>query len=333
LVGLVVAEVSPRRLSRSGINWQALTSKGVLAGFGAGQSVEALIASLQTGEFVMGSIDPKTTSVDIGGRTVLFPNNYVLSTFLQDNADFNLLASPRLLTHNNKAADISVGRVIPFATGVKFDINGQPIVTFDYREVGLDVKITPHISQGQVVRLEVHQGLQEVVDFFRTGTGATAVSVPIVSKREVNTQVSLGDGQTLVIGGLVQKKTIASVRKIPGLGDIPLLGPLLFSRQEKTQEKTTLLMFITPHIVDSPQKLKDITKQYEQLFQRSMKGDSQYLQERNYEPKKEAPQSVKDPAAMPIPGPSPAPVPMPLILPQPNAPTAPCPAEPAAPGQ
>ena len=189
------------------------------------------------------------------------------------------------------------------------DINGNPIVNFDYREVGLNLKLTPHISQGQNVRLEVHQDLQEVIDTIKTGTGASAVQVPVVSKREVNTEVSLGDGQTLVIGGLVQRTTLQTIRKIPILGDIPLLGDLLFKTKDRTVSKTTLFVFLTPHIVDSPQKAREINEQYQQMYERSMRNEKSYNESMEYVPAQSPRTSPKDPQAQPLPGPGPIPTP------------------------
>lgn len=343
LVSAIVAEVSPKRLETAGIQWQATIEGAGIVGLGAGQSLAQLYQTLQAGNFVLGTIDPTTTSIEIGGSTVKFPNNYALLNFLTTTTDFNLLASPRLLTHNNKQADISVGRIVPFATGVKYDINGQPIVNFDYREVGLNLKLTPHISQGQNVRLEVHQDLQEVVDYIKTGSGATAVTVPVVSKREVNSEVSLGDGQTLIIGGLVQRNTLQTIRKVPILGDIPLIGDLLFSQKDRTVSKTTLFVFLTPHIVDSPQKAHEINNQYQQMYERAMRSEKKYNEDHEYHPTQEPRTSPKDPRVLPLPGPGPIPTPevLPPAIPPmqgapmvPNAPpgdSAPPPAPPSTP--
>lgn len=305
LVSAIIAEVSPKHQDTTGINWQLTSKKGIIAGLGAGQSLQALVQQLQTGAFVLGSIDPTRTNINVGGQNVAFPNNYAILNFLTSTTDFNVLSSPRLVTRNNKQADISVGQVVPFATGVKFDINGQPIVNFDYREVGLDLKLTPHISQGQNVRLEVHQNLQEVVDFFKTGSGSASVSVPVVSKREVNTEVSLENGQTLVIGGLVQKSTLLTVKKVPFLGDLPLLGDLFFKQKDKTVQKTTLFIFLTPHIVDSPQKIKEINDQYEQMLERLMRADKKYVEEWDFHPATApATPTPSDPSRQPRAGPS-----------------------------
>jgi general secretion pathway protein D len=303
LVQTIIAEVSLTHIYQTGINFQVLTPQGYISTFGGGQSLTSLVSILASGNFVVGGVSPTSTQVTVNGQTATFPNTYALAQFLQNNSDVNLIASPRLLTHNHKEADLKVGQVVPFATGVKFDINGQPIINFDYREVGLDLKMTPHISQEHSLRLELHESLQEVVDFFTSGVGAAAFSVPIISKREVNTEVSLEDGQTLVIGGLVQKKTINKIQKVPLLGDIPLLGDLLFKKTNKETDKTTLFLFITPYIIDSTQKMRDVTNQYNQMFEKKSYNDKEYVEHESYHAEKHAPEPVVDPNHVPIPGP------------------------------
>ena len=330
LVSAVIAEVSPKKVDTQGVVWQILSKQGVIVGQGAGQSLPQLLQTLATGNFVVGSVDPTTTSINVNGQTVQFPNNYALLNFLTTTTDFSLLASPRLLTHNHKEASINVGTVEPFATGVKFDINGQPIVNFDYRDIGLDLKLKPDISEGDVVNLQVHTSLQEVTGTFTTGAGTSAVSVPIVSKREVNTNVSLEDGQMLIIGGLVNRSTLRSISKVPILGDIPWLGDLLFSQKNTTVQKTTLFIFLTPHIIDTPQKLREVNQEYDQLFERADKRDRDFNNDWEYHsqknPRTQVPHASDEPVPGPLPTPeaSPAPTPAPFkalpSLPQP-APT------------
>lgn len=305
LISVIVAEVTMSKLADAGVRWQAATSNGVVAAFQGGVTLPALLQSLASGQFVLGSISPTTQSITVNGQQVQYPSSFALVNFLMQQNNSNLISSPRLLTQNHKQADIKVGKVVPFATGARFDINGQPIVNFDYREVGLNLKITPHISADQTVRLEFHEDLQEVLQYVQQGVGAASFSVPIVSKREVNTEVVLQDGQTLIIGGLVDRRTIEQIHKFPVLGDIPILGDLLFKTRHKEQQRTTLFMFLTPHVVDSPQKMKDLTTQYDRMLEQRMKTDKEAVQRQDYHPEKSLPEAVKNPMLRPIPGPAP----------------------------
>ncbi|MBM3461827.1 MAG: type II secretion system protein GspD [Armatimonadetes bacterium] len=315
LISAIIAEVSLNRLKQASINWQAVTKSGALIGFGAGQTLENLLSILASGQFVAGGIDPTTVDITIGGTTVQVPRNFVLFQFLNTDSDFNLISSPRLLTHNHKEANIKVGQVTPFATGARFDINGQPIINFDYREVGLDLKLTPHISSEKDIRLELHQKLQEVIRELQQGVGAASFTVPVVSNREVNTEVTLQDGQTLIIGGLIEKRTLQNMRKVPILGDIPLLGDIFFKNQTADTRRTTLFLFITPHIIDSPQKMREVTNQYEKFLPPRMKDDQGEVKRQDYKPLPYTPPPVVDPIRMPTPGPLPTPQGQPAMPP------------------
>ena len=266
LVSAVIAEVSLKRLLSTGANWQALSEKGYGAAFGGGKTVEGIYQTLASGNFVMGGYGDKVRTIKISGTKYEFPDVFVLLQFLNEDNDFNLLSAPRILTLDHKEAKINVGSIIPFATGVKFDTNGQPIVTYDYKDVGLTLTITPHVSQGKYIKMAVNQKIQDVTDYIQQNLGATGYVVPVVATREVDTNITVGDAQTIIIGGLVSKKTIDSIQKIPLLGDLPLIGTAFRNRKRENQ-KTTLFIFLTPHIIDSPDKLTEITERYQHFIE------------------------------------------------------------------
>lgn len=266
LVSAVIAEVSLKRLMTTGANWQAISDKGYGGAFGGGKSMEAIYQTLASGNFILGGYGDKTQTINIGGRKIEYPNVFVLLSFLNEDNDFNLLSAPRVLTLDHKEAKINVGSIIPFATGVKFDTNGQPIVTYDYKDVGLTLTITPHVSQGQFIKMVVNQKIQDVTDYIQQNLGATGYVVPVVATREIDTNITVGDSQTIIIGGLVSKKTIDSIQKIPLLGDLPLIGTA-FRNRKKEHQKTTLFIFLTPHIIETPDKLTEITEKYQHFVE------------------------------------------------------------------
>ena len=266
LVSAVIAEVSLKRLMTTGANWQAISDKGYGGAFGGGKSVEAIYQTLASGNFILGGYGSKTQTINIGGRKIEYPNVFVLLSFLNEDNDFNLLSAPRVLTLDHKEAKINVGSIIPFATGVKFDTNGQPIVTYDYKDVGLTLTITPHVSQGQFIKMVVNQKIQDVTDYIQQNLGATGYVVPVVATREIDTNITVGDSQTIIIGGLVSKKTIDSIQKVPLLGDLPIIGTA-FKNRKKEHQKTTLFIFLTPHIIETPDKLTEITEKYQHFVE------------------------------------------------------------------
>ncbi len=265
LVTCVVAEVSLGRILTQKSNFQVLTPGGVVTAFQGGVTEEGLLSFLASGNFLLGAVASGTRTINVGGRDVEIPEAFGLFSALRENSDFNLISAPRVLTQDHKEAEINVGQVVPFATGARFDTFGQPLVTYDYREVGIQLKVTPNISQGSQVRLEIKQKIQEVTDFLQQNLGGFGYVVPIISNRNVNTTTTLADGQTLMIGGLISKKTVETMKKVPLLGDIPVIGRL-FQDSRKEEDKTTLFISITPHIVENQQDLSDVDQPYKKYM-------------------------------------------------------------------
>ncbi|MBI2265998.1 MAG: type II secretion system secretin GspD [Armatimonadetes bacterium] len=218
LISALVAEVSLKKLQEVGAKWQVLTNKG-MAGFQGGLTTEGLFNLLASGSLVVGGFSEKSRELTISGNKVTIPDIAGLIALLETDSNFHILSAPRLLTLDHKEANMSVGSVIPFATGVKFDAVGQPVISYDYKEVGLKLRATPHISQAKQVRLELKSEVQEITDFLKPNIGSFSYVVPITSKREVNTTVTVEDTQTIILGGLISHKTVENVKKVPGLAE------------------------------------------------------------------------------------------------------------------
>ncbi|MCS6957062.1 MAG: type II secretion system secretin GspD [Aquificaceae bacterium] len=261
LIAASVVEMSTSRALDIGIRWQAIGSKGG-AGFGAG-SLQDLYSSLLSGSFILGFINNVGRTVTIGGTTLFFPDLVLLLSLLEKGTGFNLISNPKVLTLDNQTAEIKVGQVVPFASGVKFDINGQPVITYDYKEVGLDLKITPTIAEGNL-RLMINLQVQEIVDFIRPQVGQLSYAVPVTSNRQVNSDVVVENGQTIIIGGLVSTRSISTEEGVPGLKNLPIFGRL-FRRDSQTEDKVSLFIFLTPYIVEKPEDLTRITQEHQRL--------------------------------------------------------------------
>lgn len=266
LVTAVVAEVSLGRLLQTGANFQALTAGGILSTFNGGVSEEGLLSFLASGNFVVGAAGSGTRTINVNGRDVNVPELFGFISAEKQNSDFNLISAPRILTEDHKEAEINVGNVVPFPTGAQFNAFGQPTVTYDYRDVGIKLKVTPHVSQSDTIKLELEQEIQEVTDFLEQNLGGTGFTVPLISNRDVRTTITVKDGQTLMIGGLISKRTTETLRKVPILGDIPLIQNL-FRELRKEEAKTTLFISLTPHIVDVPSEIERIDRPYREYLE------------------------------------------------------------------
>ncbi len=263
LIAATVVEMSIRQALELGVRWQIFGTQGGAA-FG-GSSLQDVYSALLSGSFVIGTLSKSGTSVTIGSTTLFFPDLVLLFSLLERGSGFNIVSNPKVLTLDNQEAIIKVGQVVPFASGVKFDINGQPIITYDYREVGLNLSVTPTIS-GKDLRLLINLNLQEIIDFLRQQTGGLGFAVPITSNRQLNSDVVVENGQTIIIGGLVSTRTLDSIEGVPGLKDIPVLG-WLFKRKTTSEDKVSLFIFLTPYVIEKPEDLSRITEEHQRLAQ------------------------------------------------------------------
>ena len=157
------------------------------------------------------------------------------------SAQSNVLATPSLMTLDNQEAFFVVGDEVPTITGSAAGSNNDnPYQTIERREVGIKLKVTPQINEGDAVRLDIEQEVSSI-------NGQTSVDVTFAT-RQVNTSVMVGSGDTIVIGGLLDEDVQESESKIPLLGDIPWLGRL-FRSTSTTVKKRNLMVFIRPTII------------------------------------------------------------------------------------
>lgn len=172
-----------------------------------------------------------------------------------------VLSRPSILARNNQAATISLGQQVPLITNTRFDNFGNQINTVSYQSVGVNLSVTPFISSDGNVEMTVTPEISSLADrsqWVAISGGTNAVSAPVINSRVATTTVVVPDGQTVVIGGLMENTQTDSESKVPVLGDIPLLGSL-FKRKVKDNVKRELMIFLTPTIVKAPSQLADMT--------------------------------------------------------------------------
>jgi len=219
-------------------------------GFTMGQAVGTTVdAAVGTG-FSLGILKQ---GIEIGGIT--FPNiAAILNAYKKDN-NINIIATPQILTTDNKKAEISVGENRPYQTSRSeaANSNTEGYNTYEYKDVATKLAITPQINQHNTLRLEIST---EVSKFNESATSDT--DRPVTFKRSTNTTVLVQDGQTIVIGGIIGHDALETEWKIPLLGDIPLLG-WLFKENKTVHNKTNMFIFITPHIIKNPADIARVT--------------------------------------------------------------------------
>lgn len=163
----------------------------------------------------------------------------------------NVLATPHLTTMDNEEAFFIVGQEVPIITGTTTgDNNSNPFQTVERQEVGIKLKVTPQINEGDAVQLTIEQEVSSV-------SGATSVDISI-NKRQIKTTVIVDDGGTIVLGGLIDEDVQESVSKVPLLGDIPIIGNL-FKSTSTSKRKRNLMVFLRPKIVRDGVTMNEIS--------------------------------------------------------------------------
>ena len=168
----------------------------------------------------------------------------------------NVLSRPSILARNNQQAAIVVGQEVPIPTANQITEAGEQIQSVSYQDVGIILTVTPFITVNKTVEMIVAPEISSLST--QTVQISSNFSAPIINKTAAETVVVAPDGQTVVIGGLMQKQTSSQVSKVPLLGDIPVLGHL-FKRTTNSSEKTELLIFLTPYIVKGTDRLEELT--------------------------------------------------------------------------
>jgi general secretion pathway protein D len=191
---------------------------------------------------------------DAGGLVTATMTANLAQTFnaLQREGRMDVLSRPYILTSDNQEATITVGQEVPFIRNSRLTEEGQTINTIEYEDVGIILTVTPHINPQGLVIMDVEPEISSITD--TTVPISETVNATVYAKRSAATQVAIHNGQTIVIGGLMEDRIVDSVRKVPILGDIPLLGEL-FKSTTKDTTKTELLIFLTPHVAEEPDQL------------------------------------------------------------------------------
>jgi general secretion pathway protein D len=177
---------------------------------------------------------------------------------IQANGSLEVLSRPTILARNNQQAYILVGQRVPLITSVTYSaLNNLPINSISYTDVGIKLAVTPFITSEDYVEMIVSPEISSL-DLSQTVQVSQGVNAPVINTRSADTVVVTPNGQSVVIGGLMQNSKNTTDSRIPLLGDIPGLGNL-FKRKQKGGTKTELIIFLTPHIVRTPGELRGVS--------------------------------------------------------------------------
>ena len=259
LIKVLVCEVTHTNTVDLGVEFSGLNLRGneVVQALTVGAQVPNVVAVEGKGQSAGSNFNVGTNTS--GGFMFKLDEKYVTAAVhaLATVSKVNILSRPYILTSDNQEATIMVGENDPFITSSQITTDGQVINNIQYQAIGIILDVTPHINGQGLVTLDVYPEIS-------SNTGRTVplnqfASSPIFAQRYAQSRVAIRDGQTIVIGGLMQDQITKTIDKIPFLGDIPLLG-VLFQHSNEEKVKTELLIFLTPHVALQPDELKAMTE-------------------------------------------------------------------------
>ncbi|MGX8219366.1 type II secretion system secretin GspD [Psychrobacter celer] len=272
LIQAAIVEVSGDDATQLGVQWalgNANSGYGVVNFNNVGASATSLAAaalaggssiSAAAGSIAGALIGIGDSSKDSQGNTQFYG---AILQALDSTTSANLLSMPSILTLDNEKASILVGQNVPFVTG-SYTTSGNsstnPFQTIDRQDIGINLNVIPHIGDNGTVRLEVSQEVSSVVP----GSTGNASGL-ITNKSLINTTILADDQQTIALGGLMRDNTTTRQQKVPGLGNVPVIGRLFRSDNDSTQ-KSNLIIFLQPTILRDGGAVASVTeRKYNQM--------------------------------------------------------------------
>ncbi len=225
---------------------------------------------------------PGGYSVGVLGQTIsvgnlTFDSVGAVAQAYRNDKDVHILSTPQILTTDNEEASITIGKNIPYQTQSAAQDSTETYSSYEYKDVGITLEITPQISKGKLVRLNVHQTVTKL-----DNVNNVSVDRPTTYKREIQTTIIVEDRSTVVIGGLIDTSLSETTTKVPCLGDLPILG-LLFKKVSKGDERTNLYVFLTPKVIKNPAQAREIYKDKQEQIDKTSdtinKGEIKWYKE------------------------------------------------------
>lgn len=283
LVEAIIVSMDDGRTRELGIQWMANNAKnGIYGGSGSdstrgGKTAATAGAALNAAAQAKGSEKELSALTDLAAGVLTFPgqvlgvlgtnendNFAALLNALESDSKSNILSKPSLLTTDNTEAKFSVGKKVPFKTGSYSGTSGNsgngnsssfqsPFTTIQREDVGITLKVKPHINEGNMILLDI---AQEVSDVYKDNSlGAEDL---ITNQKKLETQVLAADGETIVMGGMTEEANSRTEQRVPGLGRIPVLGRL-FRNNSKNNGKQNLMIFLRATVIRDDEALQGAT--------------------------------------------------------------------------
>ncbi len=260
----LIMEVNIDKGLNLGVEWTATGETSYLdrdgaigGGFGGSNNYGNLANMTALGAYPSGfSLGVFGETIQVGDVT--YPSVAAVIQALQNDKDVHILSTPQLVTMNNQEATITIGKNIPYLTKTGTTSSSETYNNYEYKDVGITLKVTPQISEDRMVRLNIFQEITRLDAAAIAALGSA--DRPSTLKRTIETTVIINDNNTLVIGGLIDDQFTKTESRVPCLGNIPYLG-WLFKSFSESDEKSNLYFFLTPHVIKSHTEIEEIHDQ------------------------------------------------------------------------
>jgi general secretion pathway protein D len=254
LVEVLITEVSGNLSKSMGIEWGYIDADKTHAR-AYGQTNFGLESQALTGTGMQVGLlkGPLDMAKALNNDIVELSKIKALMRVYQNNSEFNILSAPQLLATDNEEAKIIVGEVVALPQGFTKDRDSGrfDLTNFKYEDVGITLNLKPRVNSNELVTLKLNQEVKK-----RQEENLYEFSVPVLTKRQMETTITVPNHETIVIGGLMREDKTMVEDRIPVLANLPLIGPAFRSKRRSVQ-KTNLLVFLTPHILSTPQEVAD----------------------------------------------------------------------------
>jgi general secretion pathway protein D len=164
--------------------------------------------------------------------------------FIKKQVDSKLISNPRILAMDDEESSISVGTTVPIPVLQRGGAGKEDMISFEYKEINVQLNVSPHLGRNNEIIMYVNPVIEEILEWVTYGVQRA----PVTAKRSVNSIITVKNGETVVIGGLIKNQKTLTTKRVWLLGNLPLIGPL-FQHKSYDDKQTDLMIFITPTIV------------------------------------------------------------------------------------
>lgn len=287
LIEAIIVSMDDGKARELGVQWMARNTKnGVFGGSGTDSKRGGSVAAAAGAALNAGEDATAEQLAGLAGNVLSFPGQIlgvlgtnknddfaVLLNALENDTKNNILSKPSILTTDNTEAKFSVGKKVPFKTGSYSGTgsnNGggssnfsSPFTTIQREDVGITLKVKPHVNEGNKILLDI---AQEISDVYSDPTASDLVT----NQKKLETQVLAADGETIVMGGMIEDKNSRTEQRVPGLGRIPVLGRL-FRTNSKNNQKNNLMIFLRATVIRDDEALRGATaEKYDYIRQQQL---------------------------------------------------------------